>query len=247
MTSTWHRVAGPMAELIDRGRAGHFPVDTYCIFEVLERCPDERSGPDLEQCPECPLVRWCHSDRETHPRGLPKAKRCNGHYTIDSLIQKVKSVSARVFESDYLCLRPKAAGVWFAMFDEQLHVTEGAEYDPASGPRGGRPGRSYRRGLVPGPARSTAAATRSISSPTTSPRSLSRVQRRRDPPSIGADLRDRPESSTGLDGPRRATRGRRSDQLSAANTNEPAAKAETDSNRGPPERKSTGLTWWRPC
>ena len=24
MTSTWHRVAGPMAELIDRGRAGPF-------------------------------------------------------------------------------------------------------------------------------------------------------------------------------------------------------------------------------
>ena len=29
MTSTWHRVDGPMSELIDRGRAGGFPVDTY--------------------------------------------------------------------------------------------------------------------------------------------------------------------------------------------------------------------------
>jgi hypothetical protein len=129
MTSTWHRVAGPMAELIERGRAGAFPVDTYCIFEVLERCPDERSGPQLEKCPQCPLVRWCHSDRETHPGGLPKAKRSDGHYTIDSLIQKVNAVSVRVFESDYLCLRPKAAGVWFTMFDEQLHVTPSAEFD----------------------------------------------------------------------------------------------------------------------
>ena len=26
MTSTWHRVAGPMAELMERGRNGAFPV-----------------------------------------------------------------------------------------------------------------------------------------------------------------------------------------------------------------------------
>jgi hypothetical protein len=117
-----------MADLIDRGKAGAFPVDTYCVFEVLERCPDSRSGVDLENCDRCPVVRWCHSDRETHPRGLPKAKRSSGHYTIDSLIQKVNAVSARVFESDYLCLRPKASGVWFTTFDEQLHVSADAEY-----------------------------------------------------------------------------------------------------------------------
>jgi hypothetical protein len=128
MTSTWHRVAGPMAELIDKGRAGAFPVDTYCVFEVLERCPEERSGPRLENCPQCPLMSWCHSDRDAHPSGLPKAKRSAGHYTIDSLIQKVKAVSSRVFESDYLCLRPRAAGVWFTMFDESTHVREDADF-----------------------------------------------------------------------------------------------------------------------
>jgi hypothetical protein len=130
MTSTWHRVGGPMAELMDRGRAGAFPVDTYCVFEVLERCPIERSGPGLERCPECPLVRWCHADRDQHPSGQPKAKRSSGHYTIDSLIQKVKGVSARVFASDYLCQGPKAGGVWFTMFDEQAHVTPAAEFHP---------------------------------------------------------------------------------------------------------------------
>ena len=106
-----------------------FPVDTFCVFEVLERCPDERSGPGLEHCPQCPIVRWCHADIDAHASGLPKAKRSNGHYTIDSLVQKVKGVSERVFESDYLCLRPKAAGVWFTTFDESVHVTEDAEYE----------------------------------------------------------------------------------------------------------------------
>ena len=57
-----------MAGLIERARAGEFPLYSFCIFEVLERCPDERSGPDLEQCPECPLMPWCHEDRDVDPR-----------------------------------------------------------------------------------------------------------------------------------------------------------------------------------
>jgi hypothetical protein len=76
-------------------------------------------------------VSWCHSDRDDHPSGLPKAKRSAGHYTIDSLIQKVQAVSLCVFEPDYLCLRPRAAGIWFSMFDETGHVSEAAEFDAA--------------------------------------------------------------------------------------------------------------------
>jgi hypothetical protein len=39
-------------------------------------------------------------------------------------------VSPRVFESDYLCLGPKAAGIWFTSFDEAQHVHSTAEYVP---------------------------------------------------------------------------------------------------------------------
>lgn len=131
MTSTWHRTSGPMSELMEKGRSGAFPVDTFCVFEALERCPAQRSGPNLELCPQCPIHSWCHADRDQHPSGLPKAKRSAGHYSIDSLIQKARGVSRRVFESDYLCMRPKAAGVWFTMFDEPRHVAPAAEYDPA--------------------------------------------------------------------------------------------------------------------
>jgi hypothetical protein len=130
MTSTWHKLSGPMSELVERGAAGEFPMFTFCAFEVLERCPEERSGTHLENCPACPLMKWCHSDIGNHPSRVPKAKRSNGHYTIDSLIQKTKAVGLRVFESDYLCLRPKAAAVWFTAFDETVHVTPKAAYDP---------------------------------------------------------------------------------------------------------------------
>jgi hypothetical protein len=130
MTSTWHRVGGPMTALMERGRNGEFPVSTFCIFEVLERCPVKRSGRNLERCPDCPLVAWCHSDRADDPRDLPKAKRANGHYPIDSLIQKVRGVSARVFASDYLCEGPRSEGVWFTNFTEARNVTANAEFDP---------------------------------------------------------------------------------------------------------------------
>ena len=90
MTSTWHRLGGPMSTLLQRGQDGEFPVFSYCIFEVLERCPDSRSGVNLEYCPLCPLVSWCHEDRDSDPQSRPKAKRSRGHYAIDALIQKVR-------------------------------------------------------------------------------------------------------------------------------------------------------------
>lgn len=131
MTSTWHKIGGPVGELIREGREeGRFPVGTFCMFDVLERCPEERSGRHLEHCPECPLMRWCHAGIEEHPSRLPRAKRSCGHYDIDAFIQKTVGTSLRVFESDYLCLQPRAPGQWFKDFDESKHVTELAEYDP---------------------------------------------------------------------------------------------------------------------
>lgn len=130
MTSTWHRVGGPMQDMVDlaRGRNG-FPHHTFCSFEVLETCPEERSGPGLEKCPECPIVAYCHEDKEDFG-GLPKAKRSDGHLTIDGLIQKATILSKRAFEADNLCRGAKADGLWFPNFDRNRHVHSEAEYDP---------------------------------------------------------------------------------------------------------------------
>jgi hypothetical protein len=136
MTSTWHRLGGPMAGLIDRAKGGDFPLYTYCSFDVLERCPADRSGPwvggeaGYARCPECPLRPWCHAERDANG-DRPLAKLSDGHYAIESLIQKVKSVSARTFAADYLCRGPKADGLWFPTFSAASHVRETAEYDPA--------------------------------------------------------------------------------------------------------------------
>ena len=134
MTSTWHRVNGPMAGLMDRARAGEFPLFSFCAFEVLEPCSAERSGPRVggeagyANCPQCPLKPWCHAGRD-RDGGEPLAKRSAGHYGIDALIQKIRSTGTRTFESDYLCKGPRADGLWFPAFDAAAHVDPRAEFD----------------------------------------------------------------------------------------------------------------------
>jgi hypothetical protein len=125
MTSTWHRIGGAMAGLVDRAESGAFPFWRFCAFEILETCSEARSGPQFENCPACPLVSWCHDS----PDGRPKAKRSAGHYAIDSLIQKVQATSRRTFEADYLCKGPKADGLWFTEFDDS-NISPRADYDP---------------------------------------------------------------------------------------------------------------------
>lgn len=127
MSSTWHRVGGPMSGLMERAEAGEVPLYSFCAFEVLERCPEARSGRHLERCPECPLMKYCH---DVPDGGPPKAKRSDGHYAIDSLIQKVRATGRRTFESDYLCRGPRADGLWFPAFDAARHVSAGAEHEP---------------------------------------------------------------------------------------------------------------------
>ncbi len=128
MTSTWNRVGGPMSRVMETARKKGNPCHTFCAFDVLERCPDARSGIKLEHCPSCPIVQWCHADIGDDPLRRPKAKRSSGHYSIDGLIQKVELMSQRGFESDFLCLEPMAAGAWFSQFSKARHVSRNAEY-----------------------------------------------------------------------------------------------------------------------
>lgn len=136
MTSTWHRSGGPMADLMALGLAGAFPVHSFCIFEVLQTCPAERSGEwvggeaGYEHCPPCPIQPFCHAERDDKAGILPKAKRSSGHYGIRTFIDKARNISRRVFKSDYLCEGPSVEGTVFPEFDKSAHVTERAEFNP---------------------------------------------------------------------------------------------------------------------
>lgn len=116
MTSTWHRENGLMHEQVEQAKEGRFPFYQFCVFEVLEHCPESRSGPDLENCPACPIKQWCHADIDGYGRGVPKAKRSHGHYSIETFIQKARVLGEGAIVADYLCEGPRPEGVWFRTF-----------------------------------------------------------------------------------------------------------------------------------
>lgn len=130
MFSTWHNEVGLMGELIVEFKERNKPYYEFCIFEILETCPPERSGPGLEKCPECPIVQWCHSDIDEYGRGVPKAKRSRGYYSIEDFIQKCIILTEAEVEADYLCSGPRSEGIWFRDFSDKANVSDAAEYRP---------------------------------------------------------------------------------------------------------------------
>jgi len=136
--STLHRPFGPMAALVDRIAearadlpAGPERVQTsdrqdaaeaatgprllaWCLWEVIERCPAERS------CSRCPLWSDCEG----------RARRAEGYFPIEDAIAQQARASRAAWEAEMLCLRPRADRVVFMEFAPARHVA-GVAYDAA--------------------------------------------------------------------------------------------------------------------
>jgi hypothetical protein len=141
--STMHRPFGPMAELVERlsergsgnserGTNGknngagepslfvpssQFRVPSllkWCLWEVIERCPPERS------CSRCPLWPDCEG----------RARRAEGYFPIADAIAQKSRASREGWEAEMLCRRPRADRRVFADFEPSRHVAPVA-YDPA--------------------------------------------------------------------------------------------------------------------
>ncbi len=114
--STMHRPAGLMAKIVEETTG---PIPTRTLFrwgtiDALERCPPKRP------CKTCPLEPDCAG----------AAKNNQGHIPIDDAITLKSRVSASVWESEMLCLRPSRDDLVYPEFNPQLHVAPAA-FDPA--------------------------------------------------------------------------------------------------------------------
>jgi len=132
--STMHRPFGPMAELVERltqcgMRSAECGVNsrtvkttqamgpallTWCLWEVIERCPPERS------CSRCPLWPDCEG----------RARRAEGYFPIADAIAQKSRASREAWEAEMLCRRPRADRRVFADFEPSRHVAP-VPYDPA--------------------------------------------------------------------------------------------------------------------
>jgi hypothetical protein len=118
--STMHRACGPMAALVDRvtncelpAQAGNPQLLKWCLWEVIEPCPPERS------CSRCPLAPDCDG----------RARCADGYFPIDDAIAQQSRASRAAWEAEMLCIRPSADGLVFDEFDPRRHVAPVA-YNP---------------------------------------------------------------------------------------------------------------------
>lgn len=109
--STHHKAWGLMNEVISSAQSGSKPVVKWCIFEVIEKCPEAKP------CNTCELEKDC--------KGI--AKKCNGYFSIDDVIAMKRRVSKEAWETEMLCKRPSIKGAVFPNFSTDKHV------QPASG------------------------------------------------------------------------------------------------------------------
>jgi hypothetical protein len=105
--STLHAPYGLMSRVIESARAAGTRVVSWCILDVLQRCPAERD------CAICPLWDDCGGVAKT---------RCDGFVPIDDAIAMKARVSADTWQSEMLCRRPSVRGCVFPAFDERVHV-----------------------------------------------------------------------------------------------------------------------------
>ena len=99
----------------DDGASHSAPVLlTWCLWEVIEPCPPERS------CSRCPLWPDCEG----------RARQAEGYLPIDDAIAQKARASREAWEAEMLCLRPRADRLVFAEFDTARHVAPVA-YNPS--------------------------------------------------------------------------------------------------------------------
>jgi len=108
-----HQPFGIMHELVGNAQAVGSPVFKWCVWEVIENCPAERS------CSRCPLNNDCQG----------RARKAAGYLKIDDCIAQMRRSSRSAFESEMLCLRPSLENVVFAEFDPDIHIAP-VDYNP---------------------------------------------------------------------------------------------------------------------
>ncbi len=85
--STKHRPRGLMRRLVDQARKLGQPIFKWNIFDVIEKCPENRN------CMKCNLYDEC--------QGI--AKKANGFYKIDDVLTQKQRSRVRSFYYEMLC------------------------------------------------------------------------------------------------------------------------------------------------
>lgn len=87
---------------------GAFRLLTWCLWEVIEKCPPERP------CHGCALADDCAG----------RARQADGFFRIDDAIAIKRRSSRAAWDSEMLCTGPHREGQVYPEFDEHVHVSK---------------------------------------------------------------------------------------------------------------------------
>jgi hypothetical protein len=111
--STMHRPYGLMQEIIEHATGSGRKVYKWCLFEVMERCPDDR------RCELCLLKEDCGG----------KGKKADGYLAVEDICSMKLRASREAWRSEMLCRRPQRGRLVFPSFDSTVHVRK-LNYEP---------------------------------------------------------------------------------------------------------------------
>jgi hypothetical protein len=109
-TSTRQEQDGSMQRMLDTAAEKGIAVYEWNIWEILERC--NRRCVDDPKHGSCPIYAFCQG----------KAHHCDGFYTIDDFVDKVRLLDREKFETEWLNERPSRHKLVYHMFDNGRHV-----------------------------------------------------------------------------------------------------------------------------
>jgi hypothetical protein len=112
--STMHQPFGIMHETVAKAQDIGAEIFKWCVWEVIENCPPERS------CSRCPLNGDCQG----------RARKATGYLKIEDCLAQMRRSSRAAFESEMLCLRPSLENIVFAEFNPDTHIAP-ADYNPS--------------------------------------------------------------------------------------------------------------------
>ena len=125
--STWHRVGGPMGNLVANRAKSGISLHKWNLWESITECPTDRHQ-NGKGCDACPLGIYCvPKAREFHADDARKvgiAAEASGFYQVADVIKAIGKLSDDKFLSEWLCERPSAEGMVYPAFDESVHVVD---------------------------------------------------------------------------------------------------------------------------
>lgn len=129
--STWHRVGGPMGQLVERADEKGIALHKWNIWEVISTCPEDRHQ-NGRGCDACSLEFACRAKaREVHGDpdrriGIAAEAVCGLCMLDDAIEFMARQWDRATWDAEAECKRPSAAGLVYADFDEAVHVIDAA-------------------------------------------------------------------------------------------------------------------------